>query len=185
MSQGTERRRAVFLDRDGVINRRGRFGVVREWEEFEFLPGVLESLTRLAATDYAIVVCTNQPWVGLGYIRRRSLDEIHVRMVRAIEDAGGRIDIVEAAVLAPWFTDRRRKPRPGMLEDAAERLLLGPQGSWMVGDNRKDMVAGKRFGCGTILVDPRPRTTAQGAEELADYVAADLPEAIAYILKHQ
>lgn len=170
----------VFLDRDGVINRR-RILLVRRWGHFKFVPGVEHALARLAKLPVRIVVVTNQDSTGVGYIRETELTGIHREMVGAVAEVGGRIDAVYACVHAPWTQCECRKPLPGMLKAAGARYGLDPAKCWMVGDNAKDMAAGKGFGCRTILVDPRRRTRMQGAEAMADLVFEDTPAALEHL----
>ncbi len=176
------KRNAVFLDRDGVINAR-RPTLVRRWSQFRFLPSVFGALERLAATDYAIVVATNQEWVDWGYISRQDHDHVHQRMVEEISVHGGRVDRVYACTHRPSRGCACRKPKPGMLIEAAKDLDLDLAGSWFIGDNRKDMVAGREAGVKTALVDPRWRTRRQHAEDHADIVASDLGTALDHILR--
>lgn len=177
-----EGRPAVFLDRDGVVNER-RPLLVRRWEAFRFRPGVLEAIARLAETPYAIVVVTNQGAVGWGWTARDELARIHREMVAAIEAAGGRVDGVYACTHRATEDCDCRKPKPGLLEDAARELglRLGPD-SWIVGDNWKDLQAGRAVGCRAILANPSRKAGVQGAAELAEAVVPGLPEAVDRIL---
>lgn len=170
-------RRCVFLDRDGVINRR-RWALVRRWGHFRWVDGVQHALARLAHVPVHIVVVTNQDSVGSGYIRETDLTGIHQEMVAAVRGVGGRIDAVYACVHAPWQRCECRKPLAGMLRAAGTRYDLDPRLSWMVGDNAKDMAAGRSFGARTVLVDPRLRTRLQRANAMADEVFAHTPAAL-------
>lgn len=139
-------RRAVFLDRDGVICW-NRYDHVKSWGEFAFLPGALDALAQLAGTNLSIVVVTNQAVINRGMTPQCVIEDIHTRMVSAIEQAGGRVDQV---VLCPHRLDQAcecRKPKPGMLLKAAEGLDLDLEGSYMVGDACSDIMAGRAAGC--------------------------------------
>jgi len=116
-------RPAVFLDRDGVINH-NRSDYVKSWKEFVFLPGALEAIARLAASAYAIVVVTNQSAIGRGIIPVEAVDDIHRRMVRRVQSAGGRIDAVSLCPHRPDEGCLCRKPAPGMLWEAAGQLSI-------------------------------------------------------------
>lgn len=178
-------RPAVFLDRDGVINQ-NRDDYVKSWEEFVFLPGVFAPLRRLADSAFAVVVLSNQSAIGRGRISREGLERIHERMIRNIEAAGGRVDGVE---YCPHHPDDRcdcRKPRPGLLRQAASRLGLDLSRSYLVGDARTDVEAAINAGCMPLLV-----LTGRGKGErerippdiLARcYVAEDLSGAVDWIL---
>ena len=170
--------RVVFLDRDGVINRPPPEGSwVFLWEEFEFADGVLAALRRLREHGFAVVVVTNQSCVGRGLMPRAGVDAIHARMTAAVAASGGEV----AGVYCCPHTDADactcRKPKPGMLEQAARELGLRPDGAFLVGDSERDIQAGRAVGCTTILVgDPAAQTH-------ADHIASGLADAVAWILE--
>jgi D-glycero-D-manno-heptose 1,7-bisphosphate phosphatase len=136
---------AVFIDRDGVICR-NREDHVKRWEEFVFLPGALAALARLAACDLLLVVVTNQAAINREIVSSDVVEEIHRRMVAAIEAHGGRIDRV---IYCPHRPDERcacRKPRPGMLLQAAGEYNIDLSHSFLIGDAESDMRAGQAAG---------------------------------------
>ncbi len=143
--------RAVFVDRDGVICR-NRDDHVKSWEEFVFLPGALEALARLASTDLYIVVITNQAIINRHMVPAEVVEEIHARMVRAIEATGGRVDRVMYCPHRPDEHCSCRKPQPGLLLMAAEELGLDLSHSYLVGDAEADMQAGRAVGCRRYMV---------------------------------
>jgi D-glycero-D-manno-heptose 1,7-bisphosphate phosphatase len=145
----TPLRRAVFLDRDGVLNR----AIVRNGKpyppaalaELEILPGVAESLKRLRRAGFLLLVVTNQPDVGRGKQRRE--------VVEAINDTlRAKLPLDEVFTC---YDDEgpRKKPNPGMLLEAAERYGVELKGSYMIGDRWKDVEAGRRAGCRTVFID--------------------------------
>lgn len=174
-------RPCVFLDRDGVINKR-RLLLVRRPEQLVILPGVGEAAARLHDAGYALAIVTNQEFVGHGYIRRPDHDEVMARCVAALESHGAKVSGVYACLHPKTVDCDDRKPKPGMLLQAARDLDLDLARSFMVGDQRKDVLAGRGAGCRAILVDPRLRTRLQGAERFADHVCRDLPAAAEWIL---
>ena len=145
-------RKAVFLDRDGVINR----AFVREGKpyppagiaELEILPGVAEALQRLSAAGYYLAVVTNQPDVSRGKATRASIEAIH-------DILRERLPVDEVRVC--YHDDRDecpcRKPAPGMILDAAREAGIDLPSSYMVGDRWRDVEAGRRAGCVTVFVD--------------------------------
>ena len=144
--------RAIFLDRDGVICH-NRDDYVKSWAEFDFLPGALAALARLADSDLKVVVITNQSAINRGLTSVRAVEEIHERMLRRVGAAGGRIDLVLYCPHRPDEGCECRKPRPGMLLRAAEMLELDLSRSFLVGDARTDLEAGRAAGCpGRYLV---------------------------------
>ena len=155
------RRPAIFLDRDGVINR-NRPDHVKAWDEFEFLPGVLEALRRLAGIGLPVLVVSNQGAIGRGLTTRAAVDEIHRRMAAEVRAAGGRIDDVLYCPHRPEDCCACRKPSPGLLLQAVERWDLDLAASVLVGDAEADILAAQSAGCRPLLV-----LTGRGAEQLA------------------
>ena len=159
-------RRAVFLDRDGVICW-NRYDHVKSWDEFEFLPGALAALARLAESDLGIVVVTNQAVINRGMATLSAIEDIHARMVAEIEQAGGRVDKVMFCPHRPDQGCECRKPKPGMLLKAAEQLGLDLGGSYMVGDACSDVMAGRAAGCSKCYLV----LTGRGVEQLSQCYA--------------
>jgi len=172
--------RAVFLDRDGIINDR-RYPFLRTWSSFAFPPRALDALVRLAKTDYRILVATNQPWIDLGWLAPDTLDDIHRRMIAAVEDAGGRIDRVYHCTGARSASPCR-KPNAGMLFAGAAEFGLDPEKCWMVGDQTRDVQAAQRFGARAILANPTLKARWTSRKERPYARAADLAEAVDIIL---
>jgi D-glycero-D-manno-heptose 1,7-bisphosphate phosphatase len=181
-------RPAVFLDRDGVINR-DREDYVKSWEEFVFLAGALEALRRLAGLGLPVVVVSNQAAIARGVVDRSVVDEIHARMVASVRAAGGQIDEVLFCPHGPDDACECRKPRPGLLLQAADRLALDLRASVLIGDAANDVQAARAVGCLAILVK-----TGRGAEQLdllrqggvdGFQVAEDLAEAVEWILSQE
>jgi histidinol-phosphate phosphatase family protein len=101
--------RAIFLDRDGVLNE-NRSDYVKSWQEFVWLPGSLDALVALALHSQPIIVITNQSMVGRGFVSSSTLDDIHQRMRQQVSSHGGRIDAVYACLHAPSDACPCRKP---------------------------------------------------------------------------
>ena len=175
--------RAVFLDRDGVLNR--EIGYVVDASGLEMVPDAGVAIARLNKAGYATVIVTNQSSVGRGLISESSLRDLHTQLIGDIGRAGGRIDAVyycphhpsEAQVEEYSVTCECRKPAPGMLIEAASDLDLNLDASFMVGDSERDIAAGKNAGCRTILINP-----AEGESYGADRVSASLNNAVDWIL---
>ena len=142
---------AIFLDRDGVINY-NRSDYVKSWDEFEFLPGVLEALAHLAKSPFRIVIVTNQSAIGRRLASRRGVEDIHSRMKQEICKAGGRLDAIYYCPHIPEDGCDCRKPRPGLLFMAAEEHKLDLARSWLVGDNISDVEAACAAGVQPVLV---------------------------------
>ena len=183
----TRLRRAVFLDRDGVIIE-NRDDYVKSVAEVRFIPGALEALARLAALDYAVVIVTNQSPIGRGLVTAAVSDAINAHVRQGIVAAGGRLD---GLYVCPHRPDERcacRKPAPGMLLEAAGDLGLDPAASVMIGDALTDLMAGQSAGTQAMLV-----LTGRGATQALELeqaglsgvrVAADLAAALAELTAH-
>lgn len=150
-------RPAVFLDRDGTLNRQvirdGRPYPPAKLDEFVLFPDATEACARLAGAGYALVVATNQPDVGRGTQSQFVVEAMHDQL-RAWVPQIERVEVCYAPGLdrsAP--PDRRRKPEPGMLLDAAAALGLDLGNSWMVGDRWRDIDCGRRAGVRTVFID--------------------------------
>ncbi len=176
---------AILLDRDGVINRE-RPDYVKNWAEFEFLPGVLEALRRLAALEWPILVITNQSAIGRGIVTSTTVHDIHRRMIAAVEAAGGRVDAVFVCPHHPDDACECRKPRPGLLYQAARQFQLRLADCYFVGDTMADYQAARAAGCRPILVQSG-RQGAQLPQLLDDAAAvplvANLQAAVTLILE--
>ena len=178
---------AVFLDRDGVLNY-NRSDYVLAREHVRFLPGVFDALRALAASDFRVVVVTNQSPVGRGLLDLQRLQAINQSIVAKIEEAGGRVDGVYYCPHHPDQGCECRKPRPGMLLQAAAELQLDLSRSYMVGDAVSDVEAALAAGCHPLLVRTgRGESQRSKMQEprLRDVpVVADLAEAVDWILRH-
>lgn len=153
--------KALFLDRDGVINENLPTHVT-SWAEFQFIPRALDALRLLAGMEYRIIVITNQAIINRGIVSRATVDEINARMVDEVHRQGGRID---AVLYCPHRQDEAcacRKPMPGMVLHAATRWRLDLTQSVLIGDALTDMGVGQAVGCQSILV-----RTGRGREQLA------------------
>lgn len=168
-SHGYSIHRAVFLDRDGVINKQ-RPDHVKSWDEFEFEAGALDALARLARSDLKVVVISNQSGIGRGLMTEEAVQEIHARMIEQIAQAGGRMDRIYFCPHAPEAGCTCRKPQPTMLYWAAADLGLDLEGSFLVGDWVDDIRAGHSVGCTTLLV-----RTGRGEQALTELQACNLP----------
>ena len=153
--------KAVFLDRDGTINR--YVGFLRNIEDFELLPGAAQAIRTLNEQGWLTIVVTNQPVIARGEVTEAELDAIHCKMETLLGQRGAWLDAIYYCPHHPdkGFAGERpelkiacscRKPRPGMLLAAAERYHIDLAQSWMVGDGKNDILAGKNAGCRTALL---------------------------------
>jgi D-glycero-D-manno-heptose 1,7-bisphosphate phosphatase len=148
--------RAIFLDRDGVLVipefRDGRSFAPRNLDDFRLYPGVSESARRLKNAGYKLVVVTNQPDVGNGLVDRVVVDKMHQKLRHAVP-----VDAIEVCYHTSADNCDCRKPKPGMLLRAAQRMNLDCRRSIMVGDRWSDVEAAKAAGCKSIFIDLKYR----------------------------
>jgi D-glycero-D-manno-heptose 1,7-bisphosphate phosphatase len=162
----------VFLDRDGVINRRLPGDYVRSWEQFRFLRGARSGLRLLREAGFLLIVFTNQRGIARGLMTEEDLAAIHRRMRAELERAGAPLD---AIYHCPHGLDAGcdcRKPRPGMLHQAIARFGVDPARSWVVGDTPADLEAGLAVGIPGILVVPRGGVRPPGVRTATSLLAA-------------
>lgn len=142
---------AIFLDRDGTINRE-RADYVKCWQEFEWLPGALDALALLARWNVPILIVTNQSAIGRGILDRDLLSAMHERVRAGAAAAGGRIDQFFVCPHAPAEQCSCRKPKPGLLLQAAAAYHLDLANCIMIGDSITDLQASEAAGCRCILL---------------------------------
>lgn len=153
--------KAIFLDRDGTINK--SVGFLKNIDDFELLPNVAESIRYINDSSYLCIVVTNQPIVARGAITFEGLQRIHDKMETLLGAQGAYID---GLYYCPHHPDKGfegevselkidcdcRKPKPGMLLQAKEDFNIDMSSSWMIGDSKRDIEAGKNAGCKTALI---------------------------------
>ena len=142
----------VFLDRDGVINKNIDNGYVTCWEAFEFLPNALKAIQKLTAAGYQLIIVTNQACINKGIISSRMLEAIHSRMVEQIEANDGKIRAIYHCPHRDEDGCDCRKPKPGMLIQAATEHGIDFSTAYLIGDSSRDIAAGQQVGCQTFLV---------------------------------
>ena len=144
--------KAVFFDRDGVINERILGGYVRSWDEFHFLPDVGETLKEIKDRGYIAIVITNQRGVGLGIMTEDDLTGIHNRMQSQLQEKY-RVQFDDIISCTDAGNDSgRRKPSPAMLLEAQEKYDIEMGMSWMIGDTTSDIHAGISAGTKTAFL---------------------------------
>ncbi|MGB8261826.1 MAG: HAD family hydrolase [Terracidiphilus sp.] len=182
----SRRLETVFLDRDGVINRKMPEGqYVTRWSEFVLLPGVVEAIARLNRAGVRTIVVSNQRGVALGLYTAADVEAIHAGFERVLAGAGAKVD---GFFFCPH--DKRqcecRKPLPGLFEQARARFPgISAETSAMIGDSLSDIEFGRRLGMRTVFIEGDPEHRKPGADkaaELADLCGAGLPEAVAMLL---
>lgn len=155
------KQKAIFLDRDGTINK--YVGFLRKIDEFELIPGVEEAIKKINESGYLAIVVTNQPVIARGEVTIEELNEIHKKLETELGYKGAYIDGLyycphhphkgyEGEIPELKIDCECRKPKPGMLLKAAEDFNIDLSQSWMIGDGENDVKAGKAAGCKTALI---------------------------------
>jgi D-glycero-D-manno-heptose 1,7-bisphosphate phosphatase len=178
-----EKRRAIFLDRDGVLNYNRR-DHIKTPEEYVPIPGAAEAVVRLKQNGWAVVVVSNQSGLARGLFGQEALAAITAKMESVLAAAGGGVEGVYYCPHAPEAGCGCRKPAPGLLLRAARELDLDLGSSYLVGDKACDIECGRAAGPRTVLVETglaeeRP----DAAVVRPDHQARDLSEAVAWILQ--
>lgn len=190
-------RRAVFIDRDGVINRmvfNAEFGTVdspANPDQFSLLAGVGEAIAEINRMNLLALVVSNQPGIAKGKFTPRLLEAIENRMIREINAGGGRVDAIynclhhpEAGLAEYRVICECRKPKPGLILDAAREWNIDLARSYMLGDGVTDMCAGRAAGTITVFVNSRKCYNCDSLVEhdvWPDYLVGNLTEAVSLI----
>lgn len=172
--------RGIFLDRDGVLNE-NRADYVRDWSQVRVIPEAIHALAFPALSQYKIVIVTNQSAVGRGLLSLETATDINRRLVDRIYAEGGRVDAVYMCPHSPADECPCRKPKPGLLLQAAAELSLDLRCSWMIGDAWSDVQAGQRAGVRQSILVKTGRGAAlppTDQAQLGNYLTFDsLPQA--------
>lgn len=180
-----EGRKTVLIDRDGVINL-DLMDYVMKWEDFKFLPGVLDGLRRLREKGFAIAVISNQAGVGDGVFGKETLDDITEKMCDAVRLSGGSIDGVFYCLHGKRGNCNCRKPRTGLFEQAHRKFGFRPAETFFIGDKLSDIKAGKDFGARTIMVLTGYGEKHRGEitpETRPDFIVPDFEAAVGKVLE--
>lgn len=144
--------KAIFLDRDGTVNapilEKDITRSPRMFSEFAILPGVKDAVREMRSRGYLVFIATNQPEVVRGLVKKEEVEKMHALLKQELELAG-----IQACFHDNAHNCECRKPKSGMLLDAAKKFDIDLKASFMVGDTWRDVEAGKAAGCTTILVD--------------------------------
>ena len=182
-----EKQKAIFLDRDGTINK--YVGFLTNIDDFELLPGVVDAIKVINTSGYLAIVVTNQPVIARGEISISELEEIHSKMETLLGREGAYLDAIYYCPHHPHkgYADERpeykidcmcRKPKPGMLLQAAKDFNIDLRQSWMVGDGENDIRAGQLAGCKTALIGSGKYGQGATVQSLAEFVGLVWKESV-------
>ena len=182
--------KAIFLDRDNTLIEDP--GYINHPDQVKLLDGVDKSLIELKAMGYKLIVASNQSGVARGIVSEEALDEIHDRLKQLLAEKGAPLDHIYYCPYHPDGVIKKyrkesdwRKPNPGMLLAAADEMNIDLSQSWMIGNSIRDIEAGLRAGCKTILINhPSHYKQHKLGEPNPDYRAVNIKEAVNIIKKH-
>jgi len=179
----------IFLDRDGVINKDSP-EYVKNWFEFEFLPGSLDAISLLTENNYQVVVITNQSIINRKLASLDDLEFLHFMMKKAVREGGGKIKDIFFCPHRPEDNCSCRKPEPGLILEAQKKYEIDVTKSVMVGDSAKDIECAKRAGCRyAILVKTgnyeQAVSVLKEKKIYPDHIARDLYEAAEWIIANE
>jgi histidinol-phosphate phosphatase family protein len=164
----------LFLDRDGVINQRIEGDYIRSWEQFEFLPGVLDAFRIFAGVFGHIIVVSNQQGIGKELMTESDVESIHNRMIKEIQKSNGRIDGIYYSPFLDIENSIHRKPNIGMgLKARKDFPEIRFKKSLMAGDSASDMIFGKRLKMKTVFICNDRKQVLQ-KHKIIDYAYPDL-----------
>lgn len=181
--------KAVFLDRDGTINR--EVDVLRNLKQLRILPGTAKAIRKLNLLGFLVIVVTNQSVVARGWLTEKGLDRIHAVLLGRLRRGGGKLDAIyycphhpNANLKKYRLECRCRKPNVGLIARALKDFKIDPKKSFMVGDGTRDILTGKRAGLKTILVKTGYAGRDGKHHVQPDFTARNLAQAIKIISKH-
>ncbi len=149
---GTAPHFSVFLDRDGVINKKLEGDYVKSYNEFEFFPGVIDAIKKIKQKGLLVIIITNQSGIGRGIMSEDDLAMVHEQMLADLKKEGVLIDAIYYCPHSPDDGCDCRKPNDGLFKQALMDFDIDIENSWMIGDELKDIEAGKKAGCRTYLL---------------------------------
>lgn len=175
---------AIFLDRDGVINKAPKGTYIKSWEEFEFLPEVFSPLQALTEAGFFLIIVTNQSGIGRGLISWGVFQDMNIKMLKSFHEQGVNVSGIYFCPHLPESGCPCRKPSPMLVTSAARDFNLDLNSSFFIGDTDNDLETGVRAGCRTIFV----ATGQQLVEDInksntrVDFIAKNLKEGAGWIL---
>ena len=150
------KRKCVFLDRDGVINKKAPEGdYIKSWNEFKFLPGIKETIKKLNNVGFLTIIISNQSGIAKGFMTEQDLKDIHKKMIEELKKIGAKIDGIYYCPHDEKDNCNCRKPKIGMFLKAKEDFNIDLNKSWIIGDSKSDIIAGQKARCKTMLINKK------------------------------
>ena len=181
--------KVIFIDRDGVINKDPggwtKHSYVTKWDEFIFVDGSIVALKKLKEAGYRICLISNQGGISKGYFTQEDLDKLNKRMLAEIEKAGGKIDELYYCPHHDKDNCSCRKPKTGLIEQEIKKSAINLKDTYIIGDDRRDIEAGKNMGMKTVFVlsGKRSLEEAKSWPVQPEYIKKNLLETVEWILE--
>ena len=176
-------KKILLIDRDGVINRKAPQGeYIKTWEEFKWIPETREAMKKLSEHGYTFVIISNQAGIGRGVVSEESVNEINRRMVGELRKAQ---IAVKGVYLCPHHWEdgcNCRKPKPGLLFEASQDLLLNLEQTFFIGDDPRDCIAAYNAGCRAIYIGDKANLNSLKRRHWPDLVVQNMKECEDYLL---
>jgi D-glycero-D-manno-heptose 1,7-bisphosphate phosphatase len=170
--------KAIFFDRDGIVNERIVGDYVKDITQFKFIHDFIELFKKIKKAGYIAILITNQQGIGKGLMNVQQLDNIHTFMqIELLNKTGFQFDDIFYCPDLEESRSIRRKPNPGMLLEAQKKWNIDLKNSWMIGDSENDILAGKNAGTNTVLINQNITNT------IADYKFDSIKECLALFEK--
>jgi len=181
--------KCVFLDRDGVINKKAPEGdYIKNWREFKFLPNVKVTIKRLNEAGFLVIIITNQQGIAKGLMTEQDLKDIHTKMIEELKKSGAKIDGIYYCPHDEKDNCNCRKPKIGMFLKAKKDFSIEMNKSWLIGDSKADILAGQKTGCNTILIESKFNKNKdiliKNKEIEADFISFSLRQAVIKIFQN-
>ncbi|MBN1872245.1 MAG: HAD family hydrolase [Candidatus Omnitrophica bacterium] len=183
--------KVIFVDRDGVINKDPggwtKYDYVTRWSEFLFIEGSIDALKVLKEAGYKVYIISNQAGIAKGYFTQEDLEKVNKEMLRQIENGGGKIEGLFYCPHSKADECDCRKPKTGLIEKALAGREVDRKKTFVIGDDLRDIEAGKKMGMRTILV-LSGKTSLEACEASSvrpDYIKNNLLEAVLFVLQNE
>ena len=174
-------KKAIFLDRDGVVNKEVNY--LFKIEDFEFIDGIFDACLYFQNLGYAIIIITNQSGIDRGIIQYNDFIDINTKMINEIDKAGGAISAILYCPTLPSVKNKYRKPGSGMFEEISERLNFSLKSCFSIGDSPRDIIASINAGCKPLGVRTGNGSKISDDSSLNIPMFNDLYEAVEFVLK--
>jgi len=176
--------KAIFLDRDGVINEEGR-GYIGKLQDFRIIPGALEAIKGFNSAGFLVFVISNQSGVSRGYYTKEDVEETTDYLLSQLDTIGGKIEEIHYCFHGPEDTCDCRKPNPKILRGLITRYNINTKVSFFISDTKNDLEMAKTQGIKTVWINSNPNHPKNTSKIVPDYTAISLKAIYKNLLQHK